>query len=314
MALAGAVPALGFAVERTSYSDAPMASTVPFVEHRIPHDGHMIYARDYPGRGPAYVLLHGFPDNLHIYDYVVPYLTAAGRRVVVFDFLGFGQSEKVSAGSYHYNFDQQVGDLSAVVDALKVEMLIPVGHDSGGPCAANYALDNPGRVAWLCLMNTFYADSPTLRFPELIELFADPSLRALAKAFTASPDKMAWLLHFQNQGFQVNMPPNLKDRFDGILQPIIDANFADGAGPAFAQMTSHLRESVAHNTKRVPEVGRFASKVNLIWGVLDPYLTPGAADAIASIYPNATVKAVQTGHWLMIDAPEEVANLLLAGA
>jgi haloalkane dehalogenase len=85
------------------------------------------------------VMLHGFPDNLHIYDYVVPYLTAAGRRVVVFDFLGFGRSEKVAPGSYHYNFDQQVGDLSAVVDALKVEKFIPVGHDSGGPCVADFS-------------------------------------------------------------------------------------------------------------------------------------------------------------------------------
>ena len=46
-------------------------------------------------------MLHGFPDNLHIYDYVVPYLTAVGRRVVVFDFLGFGQSEK-TALDYHF--------------------------------------------------------------------------------------------------------------------------------------------------------------------------------------------------------------------
>ena len=287
-----------------------MASAVPYIEHRISHDGHMIYARDYPGQGPAYVMLHGFPDNLHIYDYVVPYLTAAGRRVVVFDFLGFGQSDKTAPG---YNFEQQVGDLSVVVDVLEIDKCVPVGHDSGGPCAANYALDNPGRVAWLCLMNTYYAESPTFRFPELIELF-NPSLKALAEAFTASSDKMAWLLEFQNHGFQVNMPSKLKERFDGILQPIIDANFAGGAGPASTQMTSHLRESVAYNTKRLPEASRFAPKGNLIWGVLDPYLTPGAAAAIASIYPYATVKPVQTGHWLMIDAPEEVAKLLLAGA
>jgi pimeloyl-ACP methyl ester carboxylesterase len=75
-----------------------------------------------------------------------------------------------------------------------------------------------------------------------------------------------------------------------------------------------LWESVAYNTKRLPEAGRFAPKVNLIWGVLDPYLTPGTARAIASIYSHATVKPVQTGHSLMIDTPEQVANLLLAGA
>jgi pimeloyl-ACP methyl ester carboxylesterase len=37
------------------------------------------------------VLLHGFPDDLHLYDRLVPEL--AGRRVVSFDFLGWGASE-----------------------------------------------------------------------------------------------------------------------------------------------------------------------------------------------------------------------------
>jgi haloalkane dehalogenase len=72
-------------------------------------------------------------------------------------------------------------------------------------------------------MNTYYADAPTLRFPELIELFGNPMLKNLAKAFAANPDKMAWLLKFQNQGFQVNMSPELKNRFNSLLQPIIDA-------------------------------------------------------------------------------------------
>jgi alpha/beta hydrolase fold len=93
--------------------EPPMASAVPYVEHHITHGGHMIYAREYPGQDPAYVMMHGFPDNLHIYDYVVPYLTQAGRRVVVFDFLGFGQSEKVTQKNYPYTFEQQVGDFEA---------------------------------------------------------------------------------------------------------------------------------------------------------------------------------------------------------
>ena len=274
----------------------------------------MIYAREYPGKEPAYVMLHGFPDNLHIYDYVVPYLTQAGRRVVVFDFLGFGQSEKIAPGSYPYTFKQQVGDLAAVVDALKINKFIPVGHDSGGPCAANYALDNPDRVAWLCLMSCYYAESPTLRLPDIIEVFGDPWLKDLVLAFLTTPDKMEWLLRFQNKAFQVKLPPNLKERFVGIVQPLIDANFASGAGPAFAKMTSQVRDSVAYNTTRLPDVRRFALKVTLVWGVLDPYLTPAAAAAIAGNYPHSTVKPVEAGHWLMIDAPEQVAQLLLTEA
>jgi len=298
-----------------SYNLAPpMASAVPYREHHIPHDGHMIYAREYPGQDPAYVMMHGFPDNLHIYDYVVPYLTKAGRRVVVFDFLGFGQSEKVASGNFPYTFDQQVGDLAAVADTLKLKKFTPVGHDAGGPIAVNYAIDHPDRIEWLCLMNCYYAESPTLRLPEIIEVFGNPSLKDLAETFLNTPEMMNWLLSFQDSHFQAKMPPALQERFNGILRPIIRENFAAGAGPAFRQMTSQVRDNVAYNTTRLPDVRKFAPKVSLIWGTEDPYLTPEAANAIAANFPHAVVKSVEAGHWLMIDKPEEVGRLILQGA
>jgi pimeloyl-ACP methyl ester carboxylesterase len=291
--------------------EPPIASAVPYVERRISHDGHMIYAREYPGQDPAYVMMHGFPDNLHIYDYVVPYLTRAGRRVVVFDFLGFGQSGKVASANYRYTFEQQVSDLAAVADALKLNKFVPVGHDAGGPCAINYSIDHPDRIAWLCLMNCYYAESSTLRLPEIIEVFGDPWLKDLAQTFLNTPEMMNWLLTFQDNHFQAKMPPALKDRFTGILRPIVRENFANGAGPAFRQMTSQVRGNVAYNTTRLPDVRKFVPKVALIWGTEDPYLTPKAADAIAANFPHAEVKPVEAGHWLTIDKPEEVARLLL---
>jgi len=57
----------------------------PFIEHRVDRGQGKVYARDYGGAGPAFVLMHGFPDNLRIYDDLIPYLTAAGRRVVARD-------------------------------------------------------------------------------------------------------------------------------------------------------------------------------------------------------------------------------------
>ena len=44
-----------------------------------------LYVRDFPGGGPAFVLLHGFPDNSRIYDELIPHLAAAGRRSVTFE-------------------------------------------------------------------------------------------------------------------------------------------------------------------------------------------------------------------------------------
>jgi pimeloyl-ACP methyl ester carboxylesterase len=60
-----------------------------FTEHLVPRDQYRIDARDYPGEAPAIVLMHGFPDNLHLYDRLVLQL-APSRRVITFDFLGWG--------------------------------------------------------------------------------------------------------------------------------------------------------------------------------------------------------------------------------
>jgi len=39
-----------------------------FVERLVQRDGYRIYAREYPGEEPPIILMHGFPDNLHLYD------------------------------------------------------------------------------------------------------------------------------------------------------------------------------------------------------------------------------------------------------
>ena len=44
------------------------ADTSEFTEHRIQRGAHALYARHYAGTPPAFVLMHGFPDNLRIYD------------------------------------------------------------------------------------------------------------------------------------------------------------------------------------------------------------------------------------------------------
>src|SRR3954462_6930380 len=101
-----------------------------FAETFIPCEKGRIYTRDYAGVGPAFVLMHGFPDNLHIWDDLIPHLVASGRRVVTFDFLGFGASDK-PAGTV-YSFKQQLGDLEAVVEGLGLGTIVPVAHDSSG--------------------------------------------------------------------------------------------------------------------------------------------------------------------------------------
>src|SRR4030088_3485019 len=117
-------------------------------------------ARDYAGVGPAFVLMHGFPDNLHIWDDLSPFLVASGRRVVTFDFLGFGASDKPARPAYR--FRQQLDDLRAVVEGLGLEKIVPVAHDSSGMAALNYALAHPDGVASVIMLNSAYSEDATV--------------------------------------------------------------------------------------------------------------------------------------------------------
>src|SRR5271170_8267799 len=130
------------------------SDAITFSERRISRGDGRLYAQDYPGAGPAFVLMHGFPDNLHIYDELIPHLTASGRRVVTFDFLGFGASDKPSGAAY--SFKQQMGDLEAVVEGLGLEKIVPVAHDSSGIASINYTLAHPEGVDSVIMLNSAY--------------------------------------------------------------------------------------------------------------------------------------------------------------
>ena len=62
--------------------EGAMDSKPVFTEHHVSRDRGSLYARDYDGTSPAFVLMHGFPDNLRIYDDLIPYLVAGRRRAI----------------------------------------------------------------------------------------------------------------------------------------------------------------------------------------------------------------------------------------
>ena len=149
-----------------------------YQETCVQRNQHRIYVREYPGEEPAIILMHGFPDNLHLYDRLIPYLSPP-RRVVAFDFLGWGASDKPLG--YPYTASNQTGDLDAVITQLRLQQVILVAHDASGPPAIDWALDHSERVAGLVLLNTYYCAMPTLRSPEAIWLFSTPVVRNIAR-------------------------------------------------------------------------------------------------------------------------------------
>ena len=241
----------------------------------------------------------------------LPHLAGAGRRTIAFDFLGFGASDKPEGAVY--TFEQQLGDLEAVAKALELEKIIPVGHDAGGPAAVNFALRHPTRAAGICLMNAFYDESPGLRVPEFIELFANKNLKALTRHFLASPEQFAWLLNFQRGQWRF-ITDTHKARYKEFLVPIVDKNFAQrpSSGPAFAQMTYQLFDEVAANTARLPDFRRSDLPLLLIWGKADPYLHVSVAEHLKSQAKNAAIHVLGAGHWPQIDEAADTARIMLA--
>jgi haloalkane dehalogenase len=63
---------------------------------------YQLYAEMTAGTGVPLVLMHGFPDNIHLYDRLLPHL--AGRRPVIrFDFLGWGSFGQATGLSVYGN-------------------------------------------------------------------------------------------------------------------------------------------------------------------------------------------------------------------
>jgi haloalkane dehalogenase len=285
---------------------------IKFSEHHISRGDGKIYARDHAGAGPAFVLMHGFPDNLHIWDDLVPYLVASGRRVVTFDFLGFGASDKPAGAAY--SFKQQLGDLEAVVEGLGLKKIVPVAHDSSGMATLNYALTRPDGVDSVIMLNSAYSEDATVLWPEMITLFATRSMQALAIAIAQSPEQFGWLLKWQQKKFVDPLPEGQKPHFNAFIGPLISDNFIaqPSAGPAFVQLAAEFFDEHARNAKHLPELETLDIPVKLIWGQYDPYITVAVAERRRSQLKNASLTVIPAGHWLQADKPAQVAKAMLS--
>jgi haloalkane dehalogenase len=265
---------------------------------------HRIYAREYPGVDPPVVLLHGFPDNLHLYDRLVPHLHPP-RRVVTFDFLGWGASDKPAG--YPYTASNQTGDLDAVIDQLGLERVVLVAHDASGPPAIDWALAHPERVAALVLLNTYYCWTRSLRRPQAIFLYSTPVLRNLARLVAARFEAVdRWLYRWQVGRFVAD--PAAREE----LVPLLYAGFR-AARPAFWSLNDDLLGTVLSRRRQIPRLRAFGRPVRIVFGADDPYLNAGVARRFHQLLPSSELFLLDGArHYVQVDEPKRVAGLILA--
>jgi pimeloyl-ACP methyl ester carboxylesterase len=94
------------------------------------------YAEAGPPNGPAVILLHGWPYDIHSYVDVAPLLASAGYRVIVPYLRGYGTTRFLASGTVRNGQQSVVAlDIIALMDALKIKQAIIAGFDWGARTA-----------------------------------------------------------------------------------------------------------------------------------------------------------------------------------
>ena len=94
------------------------------------------YAEDGPASGAPVILLHGWPYDIYSFAEVAPLLSAAGYRVIVPYLRGYGTTRFVSDADFRNGQPAALAaDLTALMDALKVQKAILAGFDWGARTA-----------------------------------------------------------------------------------------------------------------------------------------------------------------------------------
>ena len=272
--------------------------------------GWNISAREFnPARrgvAPTLVLMHGFPDNQHLYDAVIPML-ARTHHVVSFDFLGWGDSDKPPG--HNYEVASQRADLDAVIQHFGLTSTVIVVHDLSGHVGIDWALDNEAQTAAVVLLNTYYNAMPSLKAPEAIQTYSTPG---------AVRDLIVWGSNKSATRFKDGVASQIGRFFSNAQSrqryvPVL-THSASEIRPAFISSTAALWPEIAAREKNLPRMANFNKPVIIIFGADDPYLNPGVAAEFQRQFPRSRLSLVKAaGHYVQLDQADEVARLMLDG-
>jgi pimeloyl-ACP methyl ester carboxylesterase len=249
------------------------------------------------GQGQPVVLLHGWPDSGRSWRYQVPALAAAGFQVVIPDLRGYGRSGKPEAVDA-YRLPVVVRDVLAIMADLNIARAHVVGHDWGATLAWRLALIAPGSVDHLAVLSVGHPATirRTLRqrekswymllfqFPGIAERWLTEDNWANFRTWARHPDGNEVIAELEAAGsltpslnwYRANVPPETWVDPPPPLPPV-----------------------------QAPTMG--------VWSTGDFALTEiqmtDSAQNVAG--PWRYERLDGPGHWVQLEAPEQVNALLL---
>ncbi|HEV2378058.1 MAG TPA: alpha/beta fold hydrolase [Streptosporangiaceae bacterium] len=254
-------------------------------------------AYEVTGEGQPVVLLHGFPDSGRLWRHQVPVLAAAGFQVIVPDLRGYGRSGKPEAVEA-YSLMVVAGDVLAVLADLGVTRAHVVGHDWGAALAWGLASLGPTAVDHLAVLSVGHPATfrRTVRQREkswYMLLFQFPGIAERWLAEEDWANFRAWSGHPDTDQVIAELAAN------GSLTPPLNWYRANMPPTAWVDPPPKL-PPVQAPTMGVWSTGDFA--------LTETQMTDSAANVAG---PWRYERLDGPGHWMQLEAPDEVNALLL---
>ncbi|MEU4078831.1 alpha/beta hydrolase [Streptomyces venezuelae] len=255
------------------------------------------------GEGPAVLLVHGFPDSHRLWRHQVAALNDAGFTTVAPTLRGFGASDRPEGGPAAYHPGRHVADLVELLAHLGLDRVHLVGHDWGSGIAQALTQFFPDRVRSLSILSVGHPASIRSAGWEQKQrswymlLF---QLAGVAEDWLARDD-------FANMREMLGEHPDAESaievlRAPGALTAALDI-YRAGLPP---EVLFGADAPAAPLPESVPVLG--------LWSTGDRFLTErsmsGTAEYVAGPWRYERVE--DAGHWLQLDQPEKVSELLLS--
>ena len=233
------------------------------------------------GKGPRTVILvHGWTCDETTWQSQVPAL-AGDFQIITLDLPGHGRSGSPKDGKF--SVDLFARAIEAVRSEAKADRVVLAGHSMGAPVIIQYARLYPQHTVALVLVDGSISSSPPPKAP----------IMSLADQFTGPNGPKAREGMIQGM-FSASTTPEIRKQ---ILSMMLGAPAATAAGALKASLDPEIWKEDVFN---IPVLGLFADS---------PSADGGAS--MKSRFPELEYHKIPgTGHFLMLEKPEEFNRLL----
>jgi pimeloyl-ACP methyl ester carboxylesterase len=255
------------------------------------------------GDGPAMTLLHGFPSSSHDWAKVAPIL-ARRHTLLLFDFLGFGASDKPA--EHDYSLHEQADLVEAVWAREGIASTVVVAHDYAVSVTQELLARSAEAVLGVELLAVHLLNGGL--YPDLHR--AQPTQTALL-----DPEQGPQLSALLTEQLLVQaLRPTFADDFDAAADSAdIWRAMSRGGGERIAHLLiRYITDRAIHGERWVTALQRTEVPLAFVWGMLDPISGAHMAQRIRERMPDAPFRALEdVGHWPALEAPQRVGRALL---